>query len=199
MIADPLADSTDEQLLGAFVRGRQQGFEALVGRHGMDVKAYALRVLRSPEQAEEVYVEAFTKLARQAPSWQPRGTVRGFLFTTAHRQCLDILRKRKTERDATPQLIDLERARTFQPSPEARAMLGELADELERAIAELPDTHRQVLLLRAVHGLSARDVAGITGLQASQVDSKFSYARRALRSALGAEAAIPADGKRRRS
>ncbi len=199
MIAEPMGDHSDEQLLSMYVRGRQRGFEALVSRHGTDVKAYALRVLRSPEQAEEVYVEAFTKLARQAPRWQRRGTVRGFLFTAAHHHCMDILRRRKTEREASPQLIDLERSRTFQPSPEARAMLGELADELERAIAELPDAHRQVLLLRAVHGLSAREVGEITGLQPGQVDSKFSYARKELRVALAAGAQPAQDEKRRRS
>jgi len=179
---DPAAQ--DVQLLRDFARGRRQAFDPLVQRHGADIKAYALRMLRSAEQAEEVYVEAFTKLARQSQDWKDTGTVRGFLFTAAHRQCLDILRRRKTEREATPQLIDLERTRTFQPSPEATTMLGELADELERAVAELPEEHRQVLLLRTVHGLSAEETAAVVGLAPSQVHSRLSYARREVRGKL---------------
>lgn len=174
----------DTQLLAEFARGQQRAFDVLVHRHGGDVKAYALRVLRSAEQAEEVYVEAFTKLAQLACKWKQRGTVRGFLFTAAHHQCMDILRKRRTVREANAQLVQMERTRTFQPSPEAVAQLGEFADELERALAELPEKHRHVLLLRTVHGLSAEETAQVTGLDPSQVHSRVSYARKELRKRL---------------
>jgi len=191
----------DTQLLREFARGRQEPFEELLRLHGHDIKAYALRILHSPEQAEEVFVESFHQLAKQAKDWTRGGTVRGFLFTTAHRRCLDILRKRRTERDATPHLIDLERARSYRPSPEATAMLGELAEELEAAVAQLSDVHRQVLILRAMYGLTAQETAQVVGLDSVQVDSRYFYARKELRGLLrdAPNAATILDGGRQGS
>jgi RNA polymerase sigma-70 factor, ECF subfamily len=171
----------DRQLLHRYRRGSQEAFEELVRLRGPEIKAYALRMLRNPERAEEVFVETFSRLAQQAKRWQDRGTVRSFLFTVTQRQCLDILRRGQTRRAANTQLIDLERARSLVPNAEASAILGELADELERAIAMLSPEHRQILLLRAVHGHSGKETAEIVGLEPSQVHSLYSYARKLLR------------------
>jgi DNA-directed RNA polymerase specialized sigma24 family protein len=62
-------------------------------------------MLHSPQQAEEVYVETFLRVARDRVEWQQRGTVRGYLFTIAHRLCLDILRQRRVMREAVPHLV----------------------------------------------------------------------------------------------
>lgn len=75
-------------------------------------------MLHSPQQAEEVYVETFLRVARTTV-WEERGTVRGYLFTIAHRLCLDILRQRKVTRLAVPHLVELAEARPPTPSPEA--------------------------------------------------------------------------------
>ena len=173
----------DLDLISAFFAGDRRAFEELVGRHGAPVKAYALRMLRNAEQAEEVYVDSFTRLACLG-AWEQRGTVRGFLFTVAHRLCLDRLRRRKTQRDAHEGLVELTRRRSFAPSPESRAAWGQLAAQVEDAIGQLPEEHRQVLLLRTVHDLSGAEVAAALGLEEHQVRSQLSYARKRLKELL---------------
>ena len=175
-----LTEATDEALLAAFGRGEQAAFAELVDRHGAAVKTYALRMLRNAEQAEEVYVEAFTRLAQLATRWESRGTVRGFAFTVAHRLSLDLLRRRKTEREARDGLVQMTQRRALAPSPEARAMWGEQAERVEEAIGRLPEEHRQVLLLRTVHELSSAEVATALRLTEQQVRSQLSYARKRL-------------------
>lgn len=160
----------------AWGRGDERAFDELVHRHGGPIKGYALRMLRSPEQAEEIYVETFLRVAGQRGRWENRGSVRGWLFTIAHRLCIDVIRKRKTEREAMPHVLEMENARAT-PSPEAIAQLGEKAARLERALAKLPEEHRQVVLLRGIHGLPASEVAVIVGMTESQVHSALSYAR----------------------
>lgn len=169
----------DDQLLRAFAGGREDAFTVLVERYGEAIKGYALRMLHSPQQAEEVYVETFLRVARGR--CEPRGTVRGFLFTVAHRLCLDTLRQRKVARLAVPHLVEMAEARPPSPSPEAVAVLKQEASALEEALARLPTEHREVLLLRVVHGLSAAEAGEALGLSPGQVDSQLSYARKKLR------------------
>jgi RNA polymerase sigma-70 factor, ECF subfamily len=153
-----------------------------VERYGGAIKSYALRMLRSAELAEEVYEDTFLRILRaRGQRWNARGTVRGYLFTIAHRLCLDELRRRRTRREAVPSLIALAEARPVRPSPEAAAVLGERADQLERALQQLPDEHREVLILRLIHGLSAAETGRTVGLTESQVNSQLSYARKQLR------------------
>jgi RNA polymerase sigma-70 factor (ECF subfamily) len=177
----PLHALDDTQLLHAFSQGREQAFVVLVERYGEAIKGYAVRMLHSPQQAEEVYVETFLRIAKGKGSWEARGTVRGFLFTIAHRLCLDILRQRKVTRDAVPHLVEMAEARPPSPSPEAEAVLHEQAAVLERCLSRLPVDHRQALLMRVVHGLSAAETAEALGLDEDQVNSQVSYARKRLR------------------
>ena len=142
------------------------------------------------EQAEEIYEETFLRIIQGKGSWEARGTVRGFLFTVAHRLCLDVLRDRKKERDAVPSLIQMSEARQVAPSPEAAAQLGERAAQLETALGQLAEKHRDVLLLRAVHGLSAEETAEVLEIATSQVYDRLSYARKKLAGLL-AEPATP--------
>jgi len=171
----------DADLLRAFARGREDAFAVLMERHGSAVKGYALRTLRSPEQAEDVMVETFLRVAAARGRWEDRGSVRGWLFTVAHRLCIDQLRRRRLERQSLPRVVELEADRGMAPSPEAEALLGETARELERALAQLSPEHRTVLLLRVVHGLSSEETAAAVGLDESQVRSQLSYARKRIR------------------
>ncbi len=176
-----LSDTTDPQLLALLGRGHHPAFDELVRRHGASVKAYALRMLHNPEQAEEIYSETFLRVATARGQWEERGTVRGWLFTIAHRLCIDVLRRRATERRLMPGVLEMSTSYSAPPSPEASALMGEQAAMLERALSSLPVDHRQILLLRVLHGLSAAECAEALGIREDQVHSQVSYARRRLR------------------
>ena len=181
-------DLTDPQLLNLYSRGHESAFEELVRRHGAGLKAYALRMLHSPEQAEEVYAETFLRVATSRGTWEDRGTVRSWLFTIAHRLCLDLLRRRATERRAATGVLEIHGTWSTPPNPEAAALMGEQAARLEAALAALAPEHRQVLLLRVLHGLSASECASTLGTREDQIHSQLSYARRKLREHLEAPA-----------
>jgi RNA polymerase sigma factor (sigma-70 family) len=171
---------SDLELLQRFQRGQAMAFEDLVLRHGPGIKGFALRMLRNREQAEEIYTETFLRVARDSRGWVERGTVRGWLYTIAHRLCLDRLRRRQTEARAWASVVEVYADRAVVPSPEASALLGERASELEKALGRLPAEHRDVLLLRTIHGLSAAETAQALGCSEDQVFSRLSYARKRL-------------------
>lgn len=179
-----LRDTTDEALLQAFGKGREDAFAELVRRYGAAIKGFAVRMLHSPEQAEEIYVETFLRVSNSRGRWELRGSVRGYLFTIARRLCLDELRHRQVQRRAYDTVVEIDWAWS-PPSPEARCALGQTADALERALARLPAEHREVLLLRTIHELSVEETARATGLSEDQVYAQLCYARRRLRELMG--------------
>jgi RNA polymerase sigma-70 factor, ECF subfamily len=175
---------SDEQLLEAYRRGREDAFDALVRRYGPSIKGFAYRLLHSQGEAEEVYAETFLRVAKARGKWESRGTVRAWLYTIARRLAYDILRHRAITRREEGTVVEIERWRGVMPSPEARAQLGQAADRLERALGQLSEEHREVLLLRTVHGLDAHEVAQALGTTEEQVHSRLSYARKKLREQL---------------
>src|SRR4029079_14592270 len=70
------------------------------------------------------------------------------------------------------------------PGPEQRAGDQELAFALGKALDALPDTHREVVLLRDVEGLSAPETAAVLGVSVDAVKSRLHRARESLRDAL---------------
>lgn len=175
---------SDEQLLAAYAKGREDAFAELVNRYGPSIKGFAFRLLHSHDEAEEVYAETFLRVAKARGKWESRGTVRAWLYTIARRLAYDVLRHRAVTRREEQTVVEIERWRGVTPSPEARAQLGQAADRLERALGQLSEEQREVLMLRTIHGLDAAEVAQALGTTEDQVHSRLSYARKKLREQL---------------
>ena len=83
-------------------RGDEEAFAELYDRTTRRVYGTALRVLRSPEHAEEVTQEVFVEVWRLAPTYRPdKGSVVGWMVTMAHRRAVDRVRavSREAARD----------------------------------------------------------------------------------------------------
>ena len=98
--------------------------------------------------------------------------------------CIDLLRRQKVARQSAKGVLELTLHQQFKPSPEAESILGERASLLEQGLAALPESHRRVVMLRSIHGLSAKETALVIECDPGQVDSKLSYAKKMLRTIL---------------
>jgi RNA polymerase sigma-70 factor, ECF subfamily len=175
----------DEALVAAFVAGEVSAFDQLYARWAPRVTGYAARMLGRQEDAEEVCVETFTRVVEHR--WREVGVFRSWLFTVAHRACLERLRRRAL----TDRVLALfgRTAEAAAESPEGALLRDERGARLERAVAALPPKHRSTLLLCCSQGLSAREAGAVLGLTEQQVRSQLSYARRLLREQLDSEEA----------
>ncbi|MFK7927555.1 MAG: RNA polymerase sigma factor [Myxococcota bacterium] len=173
------AGASDADLMAAFKNGEHPAFNLLFDRYRDRVTSYCWRMLRNREEAEEVALETFCRVVEGA--WAPKGSFRAFLFTVAHRLCLDRLRKRHR----TLRFARLWRAAgTERLTPEQSVASDERRAALESALAQLPDAHRATVLLYYGQELRSQDVANIMRCSDQQVRSRLSYARRKLRSEL---------------
>jgi RNA polymerase sigma-70 factor, ECF subfamily len=155
----PSVEDPDRSLVEAAQADRAE-FGVLYRRYLDRVYAYAFYQLRDHHDAEDVTERVFLAALKALPGYRDRGsTFRAWLFTIAHNTLANAHRTRSRRR-TEPLPITFER-----PAPDADpAALVARAEELRRvlsAVDRLPDDRRQVVLLRFVNGLSAREIGQV--------------------------------------
>ena len=191
-------DAGDET--AALVRRAQDGeltaFNALVLRHQDALYGLALRFLGDRESAEDATQEAFIRAYRSIDSFRGE-RFRSWLFTIVANLARDELRRRgrRPQRSLDEARDDPERPSIDPPdrgpSPEDEALRGDLRAVLERALLELPEEWRLVVVLSDVHGLSYEEVAEVIEAPLGTVKSRLSRARGRLRDLLRASGELP--------
>jgi RNA polymerase sigma-70 factor (ECF subfamily) len=130
--------------------------------------------------------ESLISMARSLKDFRGDSSVSSWLYTIARRFCI---KKRRRSKFAPPREESLdapgtdavERLADRAPSPEEQATNQELATVLAQAIDALDPSHREVLVLRDVEGLSAPEVAKVLGISVDAVKSWLHRARAAVR------------------
>ncbi|HWQ03293.1 MAG TPA: sigma-70 family RNA polymerase sigma factor [Candidatus Nitrosotenuis sp.] len=136
----------------------------------------ALGVLRNRDDAEDIAQEAFVRAYRGFSKLREREKFRGWIARIAFRLALDRIRsaKRRERREqAAPEPLP-------DPTVEDLAASSEFRARLRRAVNELPEKLRIVLVLAAIEGHDTREIAGLLELPEGTVKSRLFQARRIL-------------------
>jgi RNA polymerase sigma-70 factor (ECF subfamily) len=149
------------------------------------------------EDAEEVAQDTLLKVFESFDQLQDPARVKAWVFRIAKNYCL--MKRRRSVFAPSRELSldellpnatgDGERAVQVADEtelPEQRLLRSELGEELQRALAELPDLYRSVVLLRDVEGLSTADAAEVLDLSEDTVKQRLHRGRLALRKSLAA-------------
>src|ERR1700690_1516268 len=98
-----LSPKIDEAgLIRAVQRGDQDAFEQLVRAYDQSVLRLAMNLLRSPEDARDVFQEAFLRVFRSIDSFRFDCSFHTWLYRIVTNICLDYLRKRKVRKEEPP-------------------------------------------------------------------------------------------------
>ena len=124
-----------------------------------DVYRFIHKMCRSKEMAEDVVQDSFMKLWEEVARIE-YGKAKSFLFSTAYHRMIDILRREAKSGDIE------EVADRVEDSPSRYTGLQEV---LDFALEKLPPIQKTVILLRDYEAYSYEEIAGITGLNESQV------------------------------
>jgi RNA polymerase sigma-70 factor, ECF subfamily len=187
-LSTPLAGRTEADLLQAVRTGDGQALETLLERHEARLYRFARRLCRHREDAEDVLQESLLAAARGLSGFRGASSVGTWLYTIARSFC--IKKRRKSVFAPAEVSLDTEASLAARGVPDPARRPDEaleasrLETALERAIAGLDRPYREVLLLRDVEGLSAAEVAGVTGLSVPAVKTRLHRARARLREAL---------------
>jgi RNA polymerase sigma-70 factor (ECF subfamily) len=172
----PLGEDRDALLMVRAAEGDSSAFEELVIRNQSAAWALAVHYLGDAAEAEDIVQEAFLKLLRAAPRYQPTARFRTYFSRIVVRLCLDFRsKKRPAYHEALPDRVDTAR------DPEAVLRNQETAKQLRRALDDLPPAQRMAILLRHLEGFTYTEIAEAMSTSAKAVDSLLQRARQALR------------------
>ncbi|HEY8922379.1 MAG TPA: RNA polymerase sigma factor [Candidatus Limnocylindria bacterium] len=154
----PDGDADRADVLAA--QSDRAAFEVLYRRYLDRVYGYAFYQLRDHHDAEDATERTFLAALKALPEYRDEGaTFRAWLFRIAHNTIINARRSR-FRRHTEPLPDGLDR---IAPNSDPAGLVVE-ADEARRvlrAVAELPDDRRQVVLLRFVDGLSSREIGQV--------------------------------------
>lgn len=175
--ASQVDDDTDLERMRKVGRGDQRAYRELVDRYLNSIARFAQRLLNDAGEAEEVAQETFLRLWTQASNFEPRAKPKTWLYRIARNQCIDRLRKR---RDAS---ADLE-ALSSGDRPSGLLARKETAEEVEAALAALPERQRAAITLVHYEGLDGSEACDVLEVSSEALESLLARGRRSLRERL---------------
>ncbi len=156
-------DAEDQVLISRISADDTHALETLYDRYSATVYRMAIRIVKSPELAEDVVQEVFWRVWRRSGSFaSDRGRVSQWLFGIAHNLCIDEIRRQRSR--PVPVYEDVEHPFIQQIPDEQTDVAGAaLHGEQRRAIADalrqLPEAQRQAIELAYFGGLSHQEIA----------------------------------------
>jgi RNA polymerase sigma-70 factor (ECF subfamily) len=172
-------------MTGQGLRGVSPAFEAEALAALDSLYRVALRLSRSPADAEDLVQDTYLKAFRAADRFEPGTNLRAWLFTILHNTARNRARDRARDMVAVDSEV-VERASDLQAStgqvetPESAMVRETLAPELQAAIDALPDAFRQAVWLRDVEEFSYAEIAQMLSVPIGTVMSRISRGRRML-------------------
>lgn len=157
---------SDEQLARAAARGDRAAFTALVRRYAAGLAAFCRGLLGDAGRAEDAAQEAFLKVYRALPRFDPERRFAPWLYKIAQNACVDAIRAEREVPAAGGDAVPLSR---------------EDDGRLEEAMSELPPKHQAVLHYKYRLGMNAAEIAEQMGLGHADVRVCLHRAIRFLR------------------
>jgi len=177
---------SDAELATLAIAGRDAAFGEIVRRHRDTLYRLALGNVGDPDEALDLVQESFLAAYRALARYDGERPLRSWLATITINKCRDWGRRRAVRRlFAFARPID-EAAEIADDAPGADAAVADrqALARVQRAIAELPATLREVIVLRGVEGLSQAEAAEILGVSAKAIETRLYRARAQLAAAL---------------
>lgn len=154
----------------------------LIEAHSDACYRLALGVVRDRSLAEDVVQDAMIKAWRSLPNFRGDSSKRTWILRITHNTAIDALRRRREQSTAPHDLPDDGSGAGEDPAARAAGRADLVA--LGRALAELDELSRSVVVLREVEGLSYAEIAQTLELPIATVKTRLLRARRSLERAV---------------
>jgi RNA polymerase sigma-70 factor (ECF subfamily) len=147
--------------------------------------ATALRLTRSPSDAEDLVQDTYLKAFRAAGQFRPGTNLKAWLFTILQNTFRNLRRDRGREPvDIDSETVERAPVRADAPDPEQRLIAKSLDADVREALDSLPPAFREAVWLRDVEDLAYADIAQVLDVPIGTVMSRISRGRRLLQQRL---------------
>ncbi|MHB1225103.1 MAG: sigma-70 family RNA polymerase sigma factor [Gemmatimonadaceae bacterium] len=191
--ANPAGGSVREQLrtlddaavVTAFLEGEERAFQELVDRYQTRLLNFIYRTIGDREKGEDLVQEVFIRVYRHLHRFDRSKKFSTWIYTIASNLAKNELRNRSRNPLVLFQTIrknwqDEDRPLQFEDSsmrPDDLYRKRHLRELVESSVAQLPEHHREVFVLRELEGKSYEEIAEITDTNLGTVKSRLNRAR----------------------
>lgn len=184
----------ESALIRAAQKGDERAFEELVRLYDQSVLRLAHNLLRSREDANDIYQETFLRVYRNLHNFRFDCSFHTWLYRIATNLCLDVLRKRKVRKEEAPTLttsdgelnrMDSVHEDRVHGDPERELMSRELDGRIREVLAGLTPRERTVFEMRHYHGMRLRAIGEALGASEEAAKNCLFRATQKMRAALG--------------
>jgi|SRR3989344_1916854 len=176
--AEDLSALTDHEVL---LRSRREPelFALLVRRYESPLLRRARTILGSPEDAEEVVQDAFTKMYLYADRYQAQegATFSSWAYTILNRVAFTRYQAKKRGREQRVELLP----EHYESLPDAKAEFLEnlsVKNEVLAALAKIPETAARLLRLQFIDGKTQEEIAAVEHLSVPAVKTRVHRAKK---------------------
>lgn len=184
---------TAEISLAALRAGDRVEFARMVDLYSAPIYRLGLKMLGSPQDAEDVLQNTFLSALTHLSNFEGRSSISTWLYRIASNEALMLIRRKKpafnledlqtddSDEGAMPEIfVD------WSVLPERELLTGESKQAIDDAIQKLPETLRMVFVLRDIEDISIKETAEILNLTETNVKTRLLRARMFLREQLSA-------------
>ena len=184
----------EPSLIRAAQQGDHDAFEQLVRAYDTSVLRLAMNLLHSPEDARDVYQEAFLRVYRNLGSFRFDCSFHTWLYRIVSNLCLDQLRKRKVRREEPGVLeteagavdrFDFVAEERVDGDPQRRLLSTRLEAKISQVLGTLTPRERLVFEMRHFQGMRLRSIGDSLGTTEEAAKNCLFRATQKMRAALG--------------
>lgn len=182
-------DKREWEIVSRFQKGSQSAFEELVDRFQEPLYRLAWQWTNNKEDALDICQNAFIKLHKALGKWKPKASLYTWLYRVVINMAIDLGRKNIRRRqvsisDLTGDGREFEIKDEKAENPYKALETRELGQEISAAILGLPVRQQQAFVLKHVHDLPIKDIAGIMDCSPGAVKAHIFHATRKMREEL---------------
>ena len=174
-------DKSDEQLISLYVDGKNEAFDALLERHKDRLFMYIYHAVKNEDVANDIFQDTFVKaiMTIKQGRYVENGHFPAWITRIAHNHIIDYYRQLKAENLQSTDDDDvniLNRKELAAQTIEDDIITTQIHDDVKRLIKALPDSQREVLVMRYYKNMSFKEIADTTGVSINTALGRMRYA-----------------------
>lgn len=171
----------DAQLVQDFIGGNHQAFNVLISRWQNKIHRFAYRYFASSDDAAEITQKTFIKAYQRLETLDDASKFGSWLYRIANNLCLDELKRAGRRKSTSLEALKTAPQTELASSADEKLVRNEALVLLHKALLQLPNDQRMVVIMKEYEGLTFREIAEILDESENTIKSRMYYGLRALK------------------
>jgi len=170
---------SDYELISRLQKDDTKAFDTIYSKYAVNLYRFALKYLRSEDEAEELVQTVFMKIWELRKSIKMDTSFKSFIFTIAYNDMCKLFRKRRYNQTFIREILYISKPYT---GTEDRIDYKSMINQVEKIIEKLPGKQKTVFIKSRYEGKTTKQISEDVGLSAGTVDNYISASLKFIKS-----------------